>query len=111
MRIFCYGKSEARQKARCDFFLGAGCSADWATGLEEALYMLTYGRYDAIILGPTVSASDRDYIHSQMMLVHPSAAIFTLTTCAGDPIDEPEYALELPGILSKLQDLRSNRRA
>jgi hypothetical protein len=111
LKIFCFGKSEARQKARCEFFVGAGCNAEWTTDMDAAIRNLTRGRYDAIILGPTVSTTERDYITQQANLLCPTASVFTITSCPTDPSDEIDYVVELPAILFKLLDLHDHRRA
>lgn len=112
MRILCYGKSELRQKARCDFFVGAGCLADWTTGLQSALAMISSRRYDAIILSPSVPLSEHEYINIKIKRVNSSALVFTLTAGSLDeaiPAEQSDFAQQLPAILAELDGFRSSR--
>ena len=103
MKVLCFGKSETRQKARSEFFMGAGCVAEWTTDLQTAINMLGQGRFDAIVVGATVLPPDTERIRSHIKQLNLHARVFTITTPT--PFDEPDLVPALPAILFRLQGL------
>lgn len=110
MKILCYGKSEARQKARCDFFSGAGCIADWAVDIETATRLLSIHSYEMAILGPTLSEAERSEITQLVRSFSVKADVVALPACepAEDDNDEPEAISGLPTLLAKLKATQFN---
>lgn len=78
MNILCYGESAERQKQRCDFFQGAGCSAEWATELSAALALLVSKPFDSVVFGRSIPPSECDRLAEVMHSIRPKLEVFSL---------------------------------
>ncbi len=111
MKILCYGKSEFRQKAHCDFFCGAGWLAEWATDPHTAAGMLAHRRYDAIIVDPAINDTESNEIMMQVKLLNPSATVLIPPQCKSAASEDVDFTIELPALLMELDKLRCARLA
>jgi hypothetical protein len=84
MNILCYGESAERQKERCEFFQGAGCSAEWATEVNVALALLVSKPFDSVVFGRTIPASECERLAEAMHLIRPKVEFFSLAAIASE---------------------------
>jgi len=111
MKILCYGKSDTRVKARCDFFQGADCAADFALDLDTAAVLLKSQRYDAIVIGPSVPISERSAIEELIDLFSPLTQTIVLGPDEDVTREKGDIAWSLTGNLPEaLRELQKTQR-
>lgn len=76
MNILCYGNSATRQKGRCEFFIGAGCDANWATDVQNALSLLARKHFDVVVFARSASDPECVEVSGTMLSLCPKLKFF-----------------------------------
>lgn len=78
MNILCYGVSPDIERQHCEFFLGVGCNAEWATDLDTALFLLSANPFESVVFGQEIPKDDCNRLVDMMRAIRPNLMFFSL---------------------------------